>query len=74
MKKVAMFVRKDGKGYAFAIVRHSHEEEDFAKSKATTKGEAFPGQVVASQWERKCETWLPEGFTGTVLEALGSRA
>lgn len=67
MKKIAKFTRKDGKGCAFAIVRHLHEEEDFAKSQATTPGEAFPGQIVASQWTLTYATWLPDDFTGTVL-------
>lgn len=52
MKTLALFVRRDGAGYAHAIsVAGEDAARHFARNLYPTPGEAFPGAKALEAWE-----------------------
>ena len=53
---LALFVRRDGLGYAYALVRLSTAREEFAASKAPGPSDRYPGEMTAMEWELICQS------------------
>jgi hypothetical protein len=67
---LALFVRRDGLGYAYALVRLSTAREEFAASKAPGPSDRYPGEMTAMEWELEAFHNLPWTFRGTVRDAI----
>lgn len=69
MKTLALFVRRDGAGFAYSLASDQDAETRFAKDRYTTPGEPFPGARALEAW-KLVDLWVMPSTCRTVRDAM----